>query len=105
MRRNINREILRKYFNVYLLNCKKLKLEDDINIVEKFKNICEKIEGNEMNIEKLLNIDNEKIAKMLDMIVSGKNLNFQENKNEKKDDDYSVSKVSSDAKIPPPQVI
>jgi hypothetical protein len=63
---------------MYLFKCRKIKLEDDLSIIEKFKNICGRIEGNEMNMEKLLKIDNEKIAKMLDLIISGKNLNFDD---------------------------
>jgi hypothetical protein len=108
----MDREILRKHFNIYLFNCKKFKLKDDLSIVEKFKNICEKIEGDEMNMEKLLKIDNEKIAKMLSIIASGKNLNFDDNSNKNEikitknhNDNSSVKVVAKDNNnIPSPQV-
>lgn len=101
---------MRKYFNVYLLNCKKMKLQDDISLVEKFKNIVEKIEGNnDTNMQKLLNMDNEKIAKMLDAMSSGKNVSFVDNKNNNNENDSNknenISSVKSDPKIPAPSVI
>jgi hypothetical protein len=92
MRRNFNREILIKYFNIFLLNCKKIKLENENCINEKLKKFYEKIENKnkENNImDKLLNVDDEKIAKIFDLVATGKNFhfNFDENIKEGKNEE------------------
>jgi hypothetical protein len=94
-----------------LLNCKKLNLEDKIIINEKLKKFHEKIDNNNKEnniIDKLLNVDDEKIFKIFDLIASGKKFyfNFDDNMKEEKNNDYinvnidNNTKVNNDVKIP-----
>lgn len=72
IKRNILKELMRKYFNMYLFMTKKMKIQEEIDIVEKFKSVVKEMNSNDYNLNKILELDNDKMALMIKSLMSGK---------------------------------
>jgi hypothetical protein len=65
------KEIIRKYFNMFLFITKKVKIEEEINVVDKLKSAIKEIGSCDLNIIKILELDNEKMVNLLKSVIIG----------------------------------
>lgn len=70
IKRNCIKEILRKYFNSFYLTTRKLKIAEEISIVEKIKHVFKEMNNNDISLNSFAELDNENMAILIKSIVN-----------------------------------
>jgi len=63
---------------------KKMKIQEEIEIVDKLKSVVKEMNSNEYNLNKILELDNDKMALLIKTLMSGNINNFINASNSRK---------------------
>ena len=66
---------------MYLFLTKKMKIQEEIEIVYKLKTVVKEMNSNEYNMNKILELDNDKMALLIKLLISGDINNIINNPN------------------------
>ena len=83
---------------MYLFNTKKMKIQEDIEIVNKFKTVFKEMNSDEYNLNKILEFDNDKMALLIKSLMNGNINNILNNTNNNGIFKF-INKFSSSQKI------